>query len=62
MYDAISDFLRNLSDNSRPLWTLFVLGVVTTLSLALYAFWETALALVKALCGRKLGPGSGPSC
>ncbi len=62
MYDAISDFLRDLSDYSRPLWTLFVLGMVTTLSLALYAFWETTLTLIRAHRGRKPGVGSGPGC
>ena len=62
MYDAISDFLRDLSDYSRPLWTLFVSGVVTTFSLALYAFWETVLALVKAFYDRKLDARSGPDC
>ena len=46
MYDSISDFLQTLSGDSPGLWAVFVLGVIATLSLALYALWELVLTLV----------------
>ena len=49
MYDSISDFLQTLSDDSPGLWAVFVLGVIATLSLALYALWEMVLRLVPKL-------------
>ena len=48
MYKAISDFLQTLSAGNSALWTLFVLGVVATISLGLYAFWEITLRAVFA--------------
>ena len=49
MYDSISDFLQTLSGDSPGLWAVFVLGVIATLSLALYALWELVLTLVSNL-------------
>lgn len=49
MYDAISDFLQTLSGDSPELWAVLVLGVIATLSLALYALWEVVLRLVPKL-------------
>ena len=56
MYGTISNFLTDFSEYSRPLWALFVFGVVATLSLGLYAFWEAAFGLVKSARTRR--PGS----
>ena len=46
MYESISDFLKDLSANSPALWAILVLGVVATISLGLYSFWETVLRIV----------------
>ena len=43
MYESISDFLKDLGTNSPALWAVFVLGVIITISLGLYSFWETVL-------------------
>ena len=53
MYGSIGDFLRTLSDDSPWLWGVFVLAVMATLSLGLYALWEVVLRLVSKL-GRRV--------
>ena len=66
MYDSVSDFLRTLSTDSPGLWGVFVLGVMATLSLGLYALWEVVLGLVSRLGqrvtrSRQTDTGSGRS-
>ena len=51
MYEATRDFLKTLSENSPALWTILVLGVITTLSLGLYAFWEMVLGVLSPVKG-----------
>ena len=46
MYDQITEFLQTLSADSPGLWGLFVLGVMASLSLGLYAFWEMVLKMI----------------
>ena len=41
----MSELLRNLSTDSPALWAILVLGVIATLSLGLYGFWETVLRI-----------------
>ncbi len=53
MYGSIGDFLRALSDDSPWLWGVFVLAVMATLSLGLYALWEVVLRVVSRL-GRRV--------
>ena len=45
MYETISDFLKTLSADNSALWAILVLGVVVTLSLVLYNFWEIVLRI-----------------
>ena len=46
MYDTISNFLRDLGNDRPVLWSLFVLAVVSALSLSLYQLWEVILRML----------------
>ena len=46
MYDTISDFFRDLGNDRAILWALFVLAVVSALSLSLYQLWEVTLRIL----------------
>ncbi len=61
MYDAIADFIRSFSADHTLLWALLVMGVVASVSLVLYGFWELVLRLLSGVgfSNRNSGPRAG---
>ena len=52
MYDALTDFLQEFSNQYPLLWALLVMAVVAGIALGLYALWELVLRWVASAWAR----------